>query len=79
MKKMKIRIDNTEVEAKPGQTVLEAARKAAIEIPTMCHADGLEPYSSCMVCMVKDNQRNSVIPSCVSLVQYGMDIYASGE
>ena len=79
MKKMKIRIDNTEVEAEAGQTVLEAARKAAIEIPTMCHADGLEPYSSCMVCMVKDNQRNSFIPSCSALVQDGMDIDASGD
>jgi predicted molibdopterin-dependent oxidoreductase YjgC len=79
MKKMKIRIDNTEVEAESGQTVLDAARKAAIEIPTLCHIDGLEPYSSCMVCMVKDKNRDSFFPSCSALVQDGMDIDATGE
>lgn len=76
---MKIRIDNIEIETDKDQTILEAARKAGIDIPTLCHSDGLEPYSSCMVCMVKDNRRNSFIPSCSALVQDGMDIDASGE
>lgn len=76
---MKIRIDNIEVEVQKDQTILEAARKAGIEIPTLCHMDGLEPYSSCMVCMVRDNLRNSFIPSCSALVQDGMDIDVSGE
>lgn len=79
MLKMKIRIDNIEVEVQKDQTILEAARMAGIEIPTLCHRDGLEPYSSCMVCMVKDKQRNSFVPACSGLVQDGMDIDASGE
>ncbi len=76
---MKIRIDNTEIEVNEGQTVLEAARIAGIEIPTLCHSDGIEPYSSCMVCMVRDRNRNNFIPSCSALVQQGMDIDASSE
>lgn len=76
---MKIRIDNIEIEIAKDQTILAAARKAGIEIPTLCHNDGLEPYSSCMVCMVKDNRRNSFIPSCSALAQDGMDIDASGD
>ena len=76
---MKIRIDNIEIEIAKDQTILSAARKAGIEIPTLCHSDGLEPYSSCMVCMVKDNRRNSFIPSCSALAQDGMDIDASGD
>jgi len=76
---MKIRIDNIEIETDNDQTILAAARKAGIEIPTLCHSDGLEPYSSCMVCMVKDNRKNNFIPSCSALVQDGMDIDASGE
>ncbi len=79
MKEMKIRIDNTEVEVSEGQTVFEAARIAGIEIPTLCHKDGIEPYSSCMVCMVRDRKRNNFIPSCSALVQEGMDIDASGD
>jgi len=76
---MKIRIDDIEVEAEKGQTVLDAARKAGIQIPTLCHGDGLEHYSSCMVCMVKDVRRNSFVPSCSYLVQDDMVIDASGD
>ena len=76
---MKITIDNTEVEVKEGQTILEAARIAGTDIPTLCHRDGVEHYSSCMVCMVRDRKRNNFIPSCSALVQDGMDIDASGE
>ena len=76
---MKIRIDNIEVEAEKDQTIFELARTAGIEIPTLCHRDGLGHYSSCMVCLVKDKLKNSFIPSCSALVQDGMDIDASGE
>lgn len=76
---MKIRIDDTEVEVVKGLTVLDAARLAGMEIPTLCHGEGLEHYSSCMVCMVKDVKKNSFIPSCSSLVREDMEIDASGE
>jgi predicted molibdopterin-dependent oxidoreductase YjgC len=76
---MRIRIDNIEIETEKDQTILESARKAGIEIPTLCHKDEVEHYSSCMVCMVKDKLNNSFIPSCTALVQDGMEIDASGE
>jgi predicted molibdopterin-dependent oxidoreductase YjgC len=76
---MKIRIDNKEIFVEAGKTILDAARKAGIIIPTLCHRDGTEPYSSCMVCMVKDNRTNNYIPSCTALAQDGMEIDASGE
>jgi NADH dehydrogenase/NADH:ubiquinone oxidoreductase subunit G len=75
---MLIRIDNTEIQAADGETILEAAARAGISIPTLCHKDGVEHYSSCMVCLVKDKRNNSIIPSCSALVQEGMDIEASG-
>jgi predicted molibdopterin-dependent oxidoreductase YjgC len=79
MPKMKIRIDNIEVEAEEGGTILESARKAGVVIPTLCHNGDLDHYSSCMVCMVRDKVKNSFLPSCSALVQDGMDIDASGE
>jgi predicted molibdopterin-dependent oxidoreductase YjgC len=75
---LKIKIDNITVEVEEGQTILDAAVKAGIHVPTLCHKDGVERYSSCMVCMVKDNKTNSYIPSCTAIVQDGMDIDASG-
>ncbi len=76
---MKIRIDNIEVETEKDQTILEAAGKVGIKIPTLCHKEGIEHYSSCMVCMVRDKVKNNYIPSCSALVEDGMDVDASGE
>jgi len=75
----KIRINNTEVEATEGETILSVARKTGISIPTLCHKDGVEHYTSCMVCMVLDRSTNSFLPSCTALVRDGMDIDTSGE
>lgn len=76
---VKLRIDNTDIIAGDGSTLLEAADKAGIHIPTLCHMQGVEHYSSCMACMVKDNISGKYMPSCTALAQEGMDIDASGE
>lgn len=76
---MRVKIDNIVVEAENGITILDAARKAGIEIPTLCHKDGVSPYSSCMVCMVRDKTRNAFVPSCSALAHDGMEIDASGD
>lgn len=76
---MKIRIDDTEVEVETGMTVLDAALQAGKEIPTLCHGKGLEHYSSCMVCIVKEKKKNRYIPSCSSLVQDNMEIDTTGD
>lgn len=75
----RILIDNREIEVPEGSSILEAARLAGENIPTLCYADGVPHYSSCMVCMVRDKVRNIFIPSCSSLVQHGMDIDVSGQ
>jgi NADH dehydrogenase/NADH:ubiquinone oxidoreductase subunit G len=46
-------IDNKEVKAEEVMTVLEAARSAGIDIPTLCHHEKLEPYTACRICMVE--------------------------
>lgn len=76
---VKLKIDNTELEVPEGSTVLQAANKAGINIRTLCFADGLPHYSSCMICMVKNIRTGSFIPSCSSLVQDGMEIDCSSS
>lgn len=73
----KLKIDNTDLEVPEGSTVLEAAGKAGIRIPTLCHSDKLPHYSSCMVCMVKNLKTGGYMPSCSALVQDGMEIDCS--
>ena len=76
---IRLKIDNIECEVPEGSTLYNAAKSAGIMIPKLCHSDGLPHYSSCMVCMVKDNKTNGYIPSCSALAQPGMDIDSSGE
>ena len=79
MSMVKLKINNTEYTAEEGSTILDIAVQAGLSIPTLCHKDGVEHYSSCMVCMVKDKASDKYIPSCSALVQEGMDIDTSGD
>ncbi|MGV8040143.1 MAG: 2Fe-2S iron-sulfur cluster-binding protein [Thermoanaerobaculaceae bacterium] len=54
---MKLTIDGVEIEARPGQTILEAADEAGIYIPRLCYLKGLVPFGSCRVCTVLVNGR----------------------
>ncbi len=71
---VKLKINSIEYEVPEGSTVLEIARDAGFDIPTLCHKDGLPHYSSCMVCMVKDRRKGNFLPSCSALAQEDMDI-----
>ena len=75
----RIKINNKDFNVREGSTVLEAARDAGLVIPTLCHNDSLPHYTSCMVCMVKDNHTKGFFASCSVNVQDGMDIDASSE
>ena len=48
-----LQIDGREVAATEGMTVLEAARIAGIDIPTLCHHEKLEPFGGCRICIVE--------------------------
>jgi formate dehydrogenase alpha subunit len=56
-----------------GSTVLEAARIAGIEIPTLCHIDGLEPYGGCRLCLVEvEGSRTGAVTACTMPATAGM-------
>ena len=55
--KFKFTIDGVEVEAAPGQTIMEAADEAGIYIPRLCAHKDLLPFGSCRVCTVLVNDR----------------------
>ena len=69
-----IRIDNREVRVAAGSTILEAARKLGIEIPTLCHMEGFGVFTSCMVCLVEESVSERLLPSCSAPVSHGMVI-----
>ena len=70
----KLTIDNREVEFKSGMTIVEAGRSVGIEIPTMCWLEGCEASTSCMVCAVKVNGNEGLVPACGTVAIEGMEV-----
>ncbi|MBN1361448.1 MAG: FAD-dependent oxidoreductase [Sedimentisphaerales bacterium] len=68
----RITIDGREVEVEAQATILDAAEKLGIEIPTMCYLRGHEATTSCMVCVVKVAGAASLVPACGTSVRDGM-------
>ena len=71
---MKITIDNKEITVIEGETILEAARRNGIEIPSMCYAEGKRHQAGCMVCTVKERKSGRMLTSCSTKPTEGMDI-----
>ncbi|MDI6447478.1 FAD-dependent oxidoreductase [Anaerobaca lacustris] len=75
----KLTIDGREVEVDPGATILDAAEKLGIEIPTMCYLRGHEATTSCMVCVVKVVGSRGLVPSCGTPACDGMQVESATE
>jgi ferredoxin len=75
----KITIDNREVEVEAGTTVLDAAQKLGIAIPTMCYLRGHEATTSCMVCVVKLAGASGLVPACGTIAREGMRVESDSE
>ncbi|MDP6354990.1 MAG: FAD-dependent oxidoreductase [Planctomycetota bacterium] len=69
-----ITIDQQTITARDGDTVLEAATGAGLDIPTLCYFKGNEPCPSCMACAVKDTGKDIFIPSCAVKAEDGMKL-----
>ncbi|MDO9528693.1 MAG: sulfide/dihydroorotate dehydrogenase-like FAD/NAD-binding protein [Syntrophales bacterium] len=72
MSEIILTIDGKEVKAEKGDTVLEAARKAKIEIPTLCAHPALEPYGACRLCIVEIEGMRGYPTSCTTPATDGM-------
>ncbi len=71
-----LQIDDKEVKAEEGTTVLEAAQHAGVEIPTLCWYEGLEPYGACRFCSVEIEKRGraQVVASCCYPAEEGLKV-----
>ena len=72
-------IDGKNVSARAGQTILEVARENNIEIPTLCHLDGLSDVGACRLCVVEIKGGNKLLPSCVTSVFEGMEVTTQSD
>ena len=77
VKQFTIEIDGKAVEVNENMTVLDAAGAAGIEIPALCFSRQHGACNTCMVCAVRDLDRD-IIPSCSTKIHSGMRVDASG-
>ena len=75
----KLTIDNKKVEVDNGATILDAADKLGIEIPTMCFLRGYKASTSCMLCVVKVNGSDRLLPACGTIAQDGMTVETDSD
>lgn len=81
MEKVNIVFNGTKMQVEKGSTILEAANKIGVHIPTLCHLN-LEGFgivnqvASCRVCVVEVEGRPALVPSCAEKVYEGMVIHS---
>jgi NADH-quinone oxidoreductase subunit G len=68
----KFTINGQEIEAKEGQTVIQAAQAAGIEIPHYCYHPDLPIDGNCRMCLVEVEKMPKLPPSCTTIVTEGM-------
>ncbi len=75
-----VTINGVEVQVEEGSTILQAATKLGFDIPTLCHSDSLEHFTSCFMCAVKvEGGRGNLVPSCATKVRNGMSVTVESE
>lgn len=74
---IKLTINNQNISVEPGTTVLDAARKLKINIPTLCNHDDLCVAGNCRVCVVEQTGARTLVAACAMPVSDGMDIHTN--
>lgn len=69
-------LNGLEVSVLEGTTLLEAARFYGLEIPTLCHHEGLTPYGACRLCLVEigTGSRSRLVTSCTYQATEGLQV-----
>lgn len=70
----RLMMDQQEVEVPEGATLLQAARKLGIHIPTLCLLEGQSPLGACRVCLVEVEGARTLVASCSTPAADGMRV-----
>ena len=78
-KMVNIKINGKDLTVPAGISILEAARYAGIEIPTLCFLREINEIGACRMCMVEVKGARSLVTACVYPVNEGMEIFTNTE
>ena len=79
MDMVNVKINNVEYSVPAGSTVLEAAKYAGIEIPTLCYLKEINEIGACRLCLVEVKGARGLVTACVYPVNEGMEIFTNTE
>lgn len=68
-------IDDVKIQAEKGTTILQAAKKAGIDIPTLCFLKEINEVGDCRICLVEVEGRKGFATSCIQTVEEGMVVH----
>ena len=77
MENITIKINGVEVSAPKGSTILEAARLAQIEIPTLCFLKEINEIGACRMCVVEVKGARTLVTACVYPINEGMEVWTN--
>jgi len=79
MSTVKVKVNGVEVECPANATVLEAARLAGIEIPTLCYMKEINAIGACRICVTEVSGARGLVAACVYPVAEGMEINTNSQ
>ena len=77
METVHLKINNIPVEVPKGYTILQAAKQANIEIPTLCYLKDINCIGACRVCMVEAKNRRGLLAACVYPAEEGLEVFTN--
>ncbi len=69
-----IEINNKQIEANKGETILDVLKRNGITVPTLCHIKDFFPTGACRMCVVEVEGRRNLVTSCSEPAAEGMKI-----
>ena len=75
MSEVHLKIDNIDVTANEGDTILDAAIAAGIHIPTLCYLKDVNKSGACRVCLVEVKRARNLLSACTTPVAEGQEVF----
>src|ERR1700756_4858885 len=72
-------LNGREVEAHPGETIIQTADRLGVSIPRLCYKPGYRPDGNCRACMVEIKGERVLAPSCCRRPKEGMEVTTNSE
>ena len=74
---LRLKINNKEISAESGMTILEAAKRNGINIPSLCYMEGIHKFGACRICVVEVEGARTLQAACMAEVRDGMVVHTN--